>query len=575
MSSATGLNRRPGSIEPAPGVRGVKAYSVPRPAAPVDLHLDGNEGAVPSMELVEALRALGPAALRRYPKAGPLEARLAEQLGVSPARVLVSAGGDDSIDRMCRSVLAPGRNIVFPQPSFEMIGKYAELAGAEVRSVPWAEGPYPVDAVIAASDEHTAVVAIVTPNNPTGAVATAEDLRRLSAALPSTLLLVDLAYVEFADEDLSSVALSLPNALIIRTFSKAWGLAGLRLGYSAGPESVMTWMRAAGAPYAVSRPSIAMVTACLERGDGEMDAFVARVRGERTQLGAFMAEHGARPLDSQGNFVFGDFEDSVWIRDAMAGFGIGVRAFPGKPMLEGKVRITCPGDEFQYARLEHALGSVLAPEAILFDMDGVLADVSKSYRQAIIAAAAGFGVTLSSEDIAEAKREGDANNDWVLTRRMLARRGVEASLPAVTERFEAAYQGGLWREERLLVPAEWLRGLAKRIPLGIVTGRPEGDAQRFLEHHEIAGCFQTVVCMHDAPPKPDPAPVMLAMSRMKITRAWMIGDTPDDIRAARGARVLPLGVTAPGEEGPETEQALTRAGAARMIEVQALEELLP
>ncbi len=213
-----------------------------------------------------------------------------------------------------------------------------------------------------------------------------------------------------------------------------------------------------------------------------------------------------------------------------------------------------------------------SPEAILFDLDGVLADVRESYRRAIIETAADLGVALTVADIAAAKATGDANNDWVLTRRMLAARGVSAGLEDVTARFEARYQGGLWRRERLLVPAERLAALAARLPLGVVTGRPRHDAERFLDHFELSGCFSAVVCMHDAPAKPDPAPVRLCLARLGVTSAWMLGDTPDDIHAAVGAGVVALGVVAPGED---TAEILLAAGAARVVDPNLLEGLLP
>ncbi len=213
----------------------------------------------------------------------------------------------------------------------------------------------------------------------------------------------------------------------------------------------------------------------------------------------------------------------------------------------------------------------MTPQAILFDLDGVLADVRESYRQAMVGAAAAFGVEIGQQDIALAKTRGDANNDWVLTQRMLSARGVEASLEDVTARFEALYQGGLWRRERLLVPAERIAALAARLPLGIVTGRPRGDAERFLTHFELTGYFSASVCMGEAPAKPDPAPVRLCMQRLGVDRAWMLGDTPDDIRAALGAGVVPLGVVAPGED---SAQSLLAAGAERIVDPNELETLL-
>ncbi len=560
---------------PADRVGDARPYAVPRAGAPIDLHLDGNEGARPPPALLDAPALRFPDALRRYPSPGRLEARLAAQHGLDPAQVIVTAGGDDAIDRLCKACLQPGRRAILPVPSFEMIARYAELAGATVDRVAWPEGPWPLAAVLDRLGDDVGLVAVVTPNNPTGQTATAEDLRALSAALPHGVVLLDHAYVEFADDDLTALALTLPNVVTVRNFSKAWGLAGLRVGYAVGPARLIDWLRVCGAPYAVSHPSLLMVESQLDLP--APTAFIAGVRAEREALTAHLRGLGAAVAEGQAaNFVFARLPAPVWVRDALAGLGIGVRAFPGKPGLTDAVRVTCPGRPQDLDRVTHALTAALAPQALLFDMDGVLADVTDSYRRAIIAACAHFGITVDHAQIAAIKAEGDANNDWIVSQRLLARAGVEAPLDAVTDAFEAAYQGGLWRNETLLVARGWLAARAAERPLAIVTGRPRGDAERFLAQHDLTALFSAVICMEDAPRKPDPAPVRLALQALGVQAAWLVGDTPDDLQAAKAAGVVPLGIVAPGEDPATTAPALFAAGAARVLDALTdLEALLP
>ena len=209
--------------------------------------------------------------------------------------------------------------------------------------------------------------------------------------------------------------------------------------------------------------------------------------------------------------------------------------------------------------------------AVLFDMDGVLADVSKSYRRAVIETASAWDTELTLEEVGFAKASGDATNDWELTRRLLAERGVNVDLQEVTERFEALYQGtdeapGLRRFESLRFDHESLERFAARFSLAVVTGRPRSDAERFLSEQGVAGLFSTVVCMEDGPSKPDPAPVRLALERLGTKTAWMVGDTPDDMRAARGASALPIGLVAVGDDQLLMQSVLEAAGAARVIE---------
>ena len=567
---------------PIAALEGVRAYSVPRAGAPVDLHLDANEGPEPAPEMVEALRSIGPDALRRYPDASPLEAELAARFGVAPPRVLATAGGDDAIDRLLRATLGPGANMVVATPTFEMIPRGARLAGAETRAVPWPGGPHPTDGVIARIDDATRVVCVVSPNNPTGAAAPGADIARVARAAPHAVVLADLAYAEFAGEDPTRELLGLGNVVVVRTLSKAWGLAGVRVGYAIGPERIVGWMRAAGGPYAVSGPSVALALAAVRSDPASMDRLVARVRSERSEIESLLGELGASAEPSDANFVLARVRDPLWLRDALAGLGIGVRAFPGREGLEDAVRVTCPGSEAGMSRLAPALRAALAPEAILFDLDGVIADVTDSYRLAILETASGYGVTLSAGDVARAKAAGGANNDWVLTRELLARAGVDAPLGEVTERFESIYQGtagrpGLRERESLLVEPALLERLAGRVALAVVTGRPRADAERFLDDHGIRGAFRAVVCMEDGPSKPEPDVVREAMSRLGVASAWMVGDTPDDCRAARAAGVVPVGILAPGDRGSETMRAaLVESGAGRVIDaVDELEGLLP
>lgn len=342
-----------------PAVAGRAAYSVPRPGGAIDLFLDGNEGIAPSPSLLDALRESGMDRVRRYPDPRGLQELLAGRLGIDPSRIIVTAGADDALDRACRSVLGPGREIVFPVPTFEMFPRYAELAGAAAVTVPWNDGAYPTAAALSRLTDRTGAVVVVSPNNPNGLVAAADDLRRLSAAAPGALLIVDLAYTEFADEDLTGAALSLPNAIITRTLSKAWGLAGLRVGYAAGPAEVIGWMRTAGGPYAVSGPSLVLAEARLKGGDADMQAYVARVQQERQELIALLRARGVWCTDSQGNFVFARFAGGMGMQTALAARGIAVRAFPGKPDVANCLRITCPGQEQSFERLCRELAGIL------------------------------------------------------------------------------------------------------------------------------------------------------------------------------------------------------------------------
>ena len=545
------------------------------------LRLDRNEGLLPSSDALAELAHADPELLRRYPDVSALTAMLAARLGVGPERIIVTAGADEAIDRICRAFLAPGRTLLLPDPSFEMLDQYAALAGGELVRVPWSTDAFPTDDLVRAIGEQTAVIAIVSPNNPTGGVATLADVQLIAAAAPNAVVLLDHAYVEYADDDLTSAVLEIPNVVVTRTLSKAWGLAGCRVGYAIASPEIVAVLRAAGGPYPVAGLSVALAARQLERGGAELVNHVARVRAERTALTQRLSALGLWPRQSQANFVLVEARRRArFCAAGLASLGVMVREFPNRPGIATALRITLPGGP-DFERLVTALETVLAPEAIVFDLDGVLADVRESQRAAMIATAATYDVTVTMQDIELALRAGDASNDWIVTQRLIAERGVRADLAGVTNRYQSLYLGangssGLRDRERSIVPRTVLERLARRLPLAIVTGRPREEARWFLNREGLTPLFRAVVCMEDAPRKPDPAPIRLALSRLGVTRAWMVGNTPDDVRAAAAASVVPLGIVAPGDDIDPTAAALTDAGAARVLDhIADLEELLP
>lgn len=563
-------------VEPNPFIAELTPYVIERPGVDPDLVLDFNESLAPPPALE------GPGTpVNRYPDKTPLERAIAGRLGVAPESVLVTCGADDALERTVRVVAGPGRKAVLTTPTYGMIRRFVRTAGAEADEVEWWRGELPVDELLARAGGDAGLVAVVSPSNPTGAVASRSAFEALVERLPRCLILLDQAYVDFCDPefDLTELALRFPNVILVRTFSKAWGGAGLRVGCAIGDPRVIDWLRRLGLPFPVSTPSIEAALKVVASGpEGER---VANVRRQRDELTELLESLGAEVLPSQASFVFARFEDADRVWSGLGALGIAVRRFPGRRGVGGWLRITLPGDDDAWTRLERALRAVLAPKAVLFDMDGVLADVSGSYRRAIIETAAEWGVELTADDVAAAKALGHANNDWELTRRLLAGRGVDAGLDEITESFEALYQGsgdrpGLRRFEKPLIDRRVLERLAAGRPLAVVTGRPRRDAERFLAEHGLADCFRTVVCMEDAPPKPDPGAVRRALDELGADTAWMVGDTPDDVRAAAAAGVLPVGVPAAGEDARSARETLLEAGAALVLERPAdIERELP
>ena len=321
------------------------------------IRLDRNEGARPDASLIASL--IGSQALfREYPDEKPLEAALAARFSVDPERVVVTNGADGALERACRIRLGPGAELLMTNPTFEMFPLFAGMTGAVPVTVPWL-GKFPREEVIAGIGDNTGVVALVSPNNPTGEVMTLDDVGAIAAAAPSALVIFDHVYGDYADEDLTLAALDFPNVVVVRTFSKAWGLAGCRVGYAIARPAVAFRMRDAGPPYSVAGPSLALAMATLERGDETVKSHVARVREEREDLTGRLLVWGVECPPSQGNFVFPSFGGRVTtVRDSLAEDGFIVRRFDN-PLISSSLRISLPGDSAIYDRLVRALARAL------------------------------------------------------------------------------------------------------------------------------------------------------------------------------------------------------------------------
>jgi histidinol-phosphate aminotransferase len=546
-----------------------KAYEPPSFRAPIDLDLSRNEGRPTITEIGLDGEEIG-AITARYPSTSELTAAVARRHGVSADRVLVTAGGDDALFRCFLSMA--GASVVATTPSFEMIRRYTAQLETPLIEVPWWDGDFPLDGFLKEAEASPGMAVVVSPNNPTGNVVDLAGLRKVAEAFP--LVVLDAAYADFADEDLTEAALEMGNVVVVRTLSKAYGLAGLRVGYLLGSVESVALLSRYGSPYSVSSLSAALATRVLEQPAAAAASRIEAVASNRRRLGRLLDDLGTSPLPSQANFVLATDVEREWLVPAAAALGVGLRRFEDRAELARAVRITVPGDDDAFERLETTLRAVLAPEALLFDVDGVLVDVTESFRRAIVATASRFGVDVTHADIAAAKARGNASDDWELTRGLCAAVGVEVALDTIRDVFEEIYQGddgstGLKMRERLFVDPDLLRSWSGALPLGIVTARPRKDAIEVIERFDIAGYFSTMVAREDAVSKPDPAPVNLALDRIGVRRAWMVGDTFDDLAAARAAGVVPIAVANDGDDPAPL------AGAARVMRsVNELQEVL-
>ena len=337
----------------------LKAYRPPL-GGREGLRLDFNEntsGASP--RVVERLRQMTAADLAMYPEREPVERVLAEYLGVAPSQVLLTNGVDEALHLAAETYLGPGDEVLFAEPTFAMYELYGRATGAVTIAIRAADDfRFPTEDLVTRITSRTRMVCIANPNNPTGAAVAKADLLRIAALAPDAAVVIDEAYFDFHGESVLAEIGRLPNLLVTRTFSKAYGLAGLRVGVLVGAEEQIAAVRRVASPYNVNAVALACLPAALADGD-YVNACVRQVEEGRVALQRQLADAGVPFWPSRANFVLCRIgaKRSGFLA-AMQRRGILVRDRHGDPRCDGCVRISL-GDAAANARLLAALPRAL------------------------------------------------------------------------------------------------------------------------------------------------------------------------------------------------------------------------
>jgi histidinol-phosphate aminotransferase len=322
-------------------VQALPTYHPPL-ASRTGLRMDFNENTLGcSSRVAEKLHEISRDALACYPERGTVEAQVAAFLGRNADEALLTNGVDEGIHLLCETYLEPADEVLIVVPTFAMYEIYARMTGARVISVPSGKDfAFPENAVMAAITERTRLIAIANPNNPTGTVVASDFLLRLAKAAPQAALLVDEAYFDFYGETLMPQIGEITNLFVARTFSKAYGLAGLRAGVVAGESSQMKMVRRVSSPYNVNAAALACLPEAL--ADTEyLVRYVAEAIASRGRLERFFKKNDLAYWPSRANFVLARFgELRVPFVEAMRQRGILVRDRNGDYGCEGCVRIT-------------------------------------------------------------------------------------------------------------------------------------------------------------------------------------------------------------------------------------------
>ena len=343
-----------------PNIRDLEEYD-PGPVFPDLVRISSNENNLGvSGRAIEAIKNAA-SECNRYgdSRCDSLRDKLARKYGMTPGRFVIGNGLDGVFTMLGRAFIEPGDEVVCGELTFSVYAETAEIMGGKAVKVPMTDDmELDVDGFVSAVTDKTRMVVFCNPNNPTGTGTGIVDIRKMLDAIPEKVLFVlDEAYIEFADENTADGMTLLdeyPNLMVCRTFSKVYGLAGLRVGWIAGDEDLMRYLYKVREPYVVSVPAAAGAEAALD--DIEfLSKSVDMARNEKKRLYDFFRSNSIKFIPSQTNFILLPLGDlSAPLRDGLLEEGIIVRLLRFRS--KGIIRITVGLPEENTLLMEKFMG---------------------------------------------------------------------------------------------------------------------------------------------------------------------------------------------------------------------------
>ncbi|MEW5983681.1 MAG: histidinol-phosphate transaminase [Acidobacteriota bacterium] len=356
---------------PVPDVRRLEPYTVCTAGRRGLLRLDFNEHTIgPSPHVLARVSAVTGEDLALYPDERAARAAVTRHFAFGDdVDFVLTSGADEGIRLVCDGFVQAGERVLLLEPGYAMYRFYATLAGAELLPVTVEDDlSFPARGVRTTLAAGARLVIIGDPHNPTGAAVPEGFVEETAGDRPETLVLVDEAYAEFAGRTALPLLARQPNVLVARTFSKAFGLAGLRIGLLAGHRDTIAWLSRMRSPYAVNSLAVIAVEAALEDPDWA-ESYATEVRESRSRLRDGLGRLGVPSYPSEANFVIARFGQAApQIRQQLQARGVLVRDRSEHPLLEGTLRIgigTREDTERCLEELARVLDAVGYPERTL------------------------------------------------------------------------------------------------------------------------------------------------------------------------------------------------------------------
>ncbi len=513
--------------------------------------------------------------LWQYPDRETLEKQLAKLNQLTDSQVMCTNGGDEAIMLLMRltkeaqqnSDLSQTTQLILPLPAFSQytwgIKSWqlnTQLISANTNLT------INVKAIKQSIESSQKSITIITrPNNPTGELIERETLIQLLKIAKDNdgWIFLDEAYIEFSGQDSLNKSNQLlqefNNLVILRTLSKAYGLAGIRLGYLLGNKKLINQFKERCIPFNISAPTLNIASQALgQENQVEVNNYCKTINNNREEIMQWLTQNNIQVFPSSANFIFLALpkNQAKAIQSFLKKNNVLVRCFQENELVDC-LRITIP---FSLEKLFPLLKQSLTPGLICLDMDGVLINTSDSYDESIKATVKQLsGKIIVQSDIEKLRQGGGFNNDWVLTQTLLKNLGFDFDLEEVTRIFQQLYLGnnndGFVSNEKVILSALLRKKIkqASQTTFAIVTGRPREETKA---GKKLIKLEQLESISLDDVKEGKPSPEGIEKLKQKYTKlSWMCGDNPDDMQAASKSNSLAIGI------GSKNAASLYQAGA--------------
>jgi histidinol-phosphate aminotransferase len=482
--------------------------------------------------------------LWKYPNREEVEIKISSKLQLNPENVFLSNGGDESIELLFKLCKLKDQSVLLPLPAFSQYThnlkvwgiKNTLLAARKDQSID-------TDAIINTLAANQWLI-LTRPNNPTGECIDEKTLIKIinKAKQMGAKVFLDEAYIEFfIDFENRLYCKEFENVVSLRTFSKAYGLAGARVGYLLGSSSLIEQFKSISMPFNLNRLSLQLVTQALENQD-EVRDYCKIINQNRIQICNILNKANIPVFNGKGNFLL--FKLNPKLKGLVSNYlsKNNIQVKTQLQDLEDYVRITIPEN---IERLVQALKSLFEPEIIGFDMDGVLIDTTESYDVCIQKTVKSFtNNTPSQAAIIQLRESGGFNNDWDMSLALIQQAGITVEFTDVKNTFQLFYLGndaqmGLINKEKLLLNnSTWNEFNTRK---AIITGRPKLEAIQGTKKLNITP--DLIISADDvSEQKPSPQGLLITQNQFNSKCMWYIGDTVDDMQAGNAANCVCIGI---------------------------------